>query len=104
MINRTNLLVTGGAGFIGSHTCLSLIEAGHRVVVLDNFSNSSKESLHRVQSLAKTKATAALHIVKGDIAMETLQRYRADVSRLMELAKKQSSGVPIDKAIKIGKH
>ncbi len=43
-----NVLVTGGAGYIGSHTCISLIEAGHQPVVLDNFCNSSPESLARV--------------------------------------------------------
>ncbi len=45
------VLVTGGAGYIGSHTCLELLNAGHEVVVLDNLSNSSEESLKRVQSL-----------------------------------------------------
>jgi UDP-glucose 4-epimerase len=47
-----NILVTGGAGYIGSHTCLELLQAGHDVVVVDNLSNSSKESLNRVQALA----------------------------------------------------
>ena len=46
------LLVTGGAGYIGSHTCLELLQAGHEVVVVDNLSNSSEESLRRVQALA----------------------------------------------------
>jgi len=42
------ILVTGGAGYIGSHTCIELINAGYEVVVLDNLCNSSKESLNRV--------------------------------------------------------
>ena len=46
-----NILVTGGAGYIGSHTCVELLEAGHDVIVLDNLSNSSEESLKRVQEL-----------------------------------------------------
>jgi UDP-glucose 4-epimerase len=46
-----NILVTGGAGYIGSHTCLLLLEAGHKVIVVDNLSNSSQESLKRVQKL-----------------------------------------------------
>lgn len=46
------ILVTGGAGYIGSHTCLELLEAGHEVVVVDNLSNSKEESLRRVQELA----------------------------------------------------
>lgn len=46
-----NILVTGGAGFIGSHTCVELLDAGHSVVVLDNLSNSSEEALKRVQEI-----------------------------------------------------
>jgi len=45
------VLVTGGAGYIGSHCCLELLNAGHVVVVLDNLSNSSRESLKRVEEL-----------------------------------------------------
>jgi UDP-glucose 4-epimerase len=45
------ILVTGGAGFIGSHTCVDLLEAGHDVVVVDNLVNSSKVALERVEAL-----------------------------------------------------
>jgi UDP-glucose 4-epimerase len=62
------LLITGGAGFIGSHTCLVLLEAGHRLVVLDNFSNSSPESLRRVLQLANLPlGDGRLQVVEGDI-------------------------------------
>ncbi|MEE4242897.1 MAG: UDP-glucose 4-epimerase GalE [Desulfopila sp.] len=47
-----NILVTGGAGYIGSHTCLELLAAGHDVVIVDNLSNSSREAIHRVEELA----------------------------------------------------
>ncbi|MCS3527644.1 UDP-glucose 4-epimerase GalE [Acinetobacter johnsonii] len=57
------ILVTGGAGYIGSHTCVELLEAGHDVIVLDNLSNSSEESLKRVQTLTSKK----LDFVEGDI-------------------------------------
>ena len=46
------ILVTGGCGYIGSHTTLLLLEAGFDVVVVDNLANSSKESLRRVEQLA----------------------------------------------------
>lgn len=45
-------LVTGGAGYIGSHTCLELLRAGHEVVVVDNLSNSKEESLRRIQEIS----------------------------------------------------
>ncbi|OAL81007.1 UDP-glucose 4-epimerase [Acinetobacter sp. SFB] len=57
------ILVTGGAGYIGSHTCVELLNAGHEVVVLDNLCNSSEESLHRVQQLTGKNLT----FVEGDI-------------------------------------
>ena len=58
-----SILVTGGAGYIGSHTCVRLLESGYQVIVLDNFSNSSPEALKRVQALTgKT-----LDLVTGDV-------------------------------------
>ena len=50
-----HILVTGGAGYIGSHTCLTLLEADHRVTVVDNLSNSSRESLRRVEEITGRK-------------------------------------------------
>jgi UDP-glucose 4-epimerase len=57
------ILLTGGAGYIGSHTTLALLQAGYEVVVLDNLCNSSPESLKRVSHLAGR----ALVFVEGDI-------------------------------------
>ena len=52
MINQEKVtLVTGGAGYIGSHTCAELLEAAYPVVVVDNLANSSAEALKRVQSI-----------------------------------------------------
>ncbi|MFW6428579.1 MAG: UDP-glucose 4-epimerase GalE [Desulfosalsimonas sp.] len=50
-----NILLTGGAGYIGSHTCVSIIESGHRAVVADNLSNSSKEAVKRVEKITGAK-------------------------------------------------
>ena len=49
-----NILVTGGAGYIGSHTIIELLDNGHTVVVVDNLSNSSQESLRRVEKITNT--------------------------------------------------
>ena len=65
-----NVLVTGGAGYIGSHTCLELLNSGYGVVVVDNLCNSNPESLQRVQALTgKT-----LKFYEGDVRDEALLR------------------------------
>ena len=65
-----NLLITGGAGFIGSHTALVLLEAGHQLVVLDSYANSSPEALRRVAELAGPEAAKRLLVIEGDIRSE----------------------------------
>ena len=71
------ILITGGAGFIGSHTCLVLLEAGHQLLVLDDLSNSSAVSLERVAQLVGERlqmdqstlraAPGTFTLVEGDI-------------------------------------
>jgi len=58
------VLLTGGAGYIGSHTALALLERGHDVVVLDDFSNSSVEAVRRVEELSG----ARIPVVEADLA------------------------------------
>lgn len=58
-----NILVAGGAGYIGSHTCVQLLEAGYHVIIVDNLSNSSLEAVRRVE----------------DITGQQIQFYQADV-------------------------
>tara|TARA_Y100000994_G_C15662845_1_gene430265 strand:- start:154 stop:1206 length:1053 start_codon:yes stop_codon:yes gene_type:complete len=65
-----NILVTGGAGFIGCHTCLALLEKGYTVFVIDSFENSSPKSLERVKELYKAKKnnlSNELKIFKGNL-------------------------------------
>lgn len=47
------ILITGGAGYIGSHTCVELLNAGYDIVVIDSFANSKPEALRRVQEIAQ---------------------------------------------------
>ena len=63
------LLITGGAGFIGSHACLSFLDAGYSLVVIDNYSNGSIEALRRVAQLSRIKLNSErLKLVEGDIS------------------------------------
>lgn len=59
----SKILVTGGAGFIGSHTCVELLDAGYEVVVVDNLSNSSKESLARIEQLTQK----SIEFIEADV-------------------------------------
>lgn len=72
-----HILVTGGAGYIGSHTCILLIEAGYEVIVFDNFSNASKESIRRVEKIVGKP----IILVEGDI------RNREDLDKLFDTYK-----------------
>lgn len=60
---KNKILVTGGAGYIGSHTCIALHEAGYEIVIYDNLSNSSKEAINRVSSLIGKP----IEFIEGDI-------------------------------------
>ena len=66
-----HVLVTGGGGFVGAHVCLCLLQRGHHVVVLDNFSTSTRENLESLPALAGRAPV----IYEGDIRnIQTLRR------------------------------
>lgn len=64
------IFVTGGAGYIGTHTCVELLDGAHEVVVYDNLSNSSAEALRRVETITSKSLT----FVQGDIRDESALR------------------------------
>ncbi len=73
------VLVTGGAGYIGSHTCLELLAAGHQVVVVDNLANSKEEALCRVQELAgRSLAFERADIRDRSLLAEVFARHTVD--------------------------
>ena len=85
-------LVTGGAGYIGSHTVLALLEAGREVIVLDNFSNSSPESLKRVSKITGE----SLNLIEADLTdRETLNKIfseNEDISSVIHFAALKAVG------------
>lgn len=92
----TKILITGGAGFIGSHTCLVLLQEGHNLIVLDNLSNSSPVALERVATLAGLSSSAddregRLQLIRGDI------RDRACLDQIFSQAK--TIGQPLQAVI-----
>jgi len=74
-----NILTTGGTGFIGSHTCLELLQNGFDVVAVDNLQNSSKESLNRVQDIAgKALDFYQIDILDKEALTSVFKRHRID--------------------------
>ncbi len=67
-----NILVTGGAGYIGSHTCVALLEAGHAVIVADNLCNSDAETLERVKRISGREITFYRIDVTVEAAVEAV--------------------------------
>ena len=80
------ILLTGGAGYIGSHTTLVLLESGYEVVVLDNFSNSFPESLARVGKMAGRQPI----LLEGDLTdsslLQNLFEDHKDISAVIHFA------------------
>jgi UDP-glucose 4-epimerase len=96
------VLVTGGAGFIGSHTCLELLKAGHSLVVLDNFHNGALESLRRVARLAglgpwRSNGPGAWSAeAAGEMRLRVVE---ADLCRQEEIGRAIRAGETIDAVI-----
>jgi UDP-glucose 4-epimerase len=93
------VLVTGGAGYIGSHTCVELSEAGYDFVVYDNLSNSSQEALKRVEEITGK----AVKFVKGDIRdraklQETFDAY--DIDSVIHFAGLKAVGESVEQPLR----
>jgi len=66
------ILVTGGAGYIGSHTCVELLNAGYELVVFDNFCNSHPEALARVEKITALRRFHTVDIRVAEAGAGTL--------------------------------
>jgi UDP-glucose 4-epimerase len=94
----STVLVTGGAGYIGSHTCVELLAAGYEVVVLDDLSNSSPEALRRVESIAGRTLT----FVEGSINDPSTLRSvfsRFPLSAVVHFAGSKAVGESVEKPL-----
>ena len=92
------ILVTGGAGYIGSHTVLQLLESGKQVIVLDNLCNSSQESLNRVEELTGKKTI----FVQGDIRDHTILELlfsKHDINAVIHFAGLKAVGESVEKPL-----
>lgn len=92
------VLVTGGAGYIGSHTCLKLLEAGYEVVVVDNLLNSSEESLKRVEELTGKSITFYQADVRDQETLDGIFE-KEDISSVIHFAGLKAVGESVAKPL-----
>ena len=86
------ILVTGGAGYIGSHTCLELLQAGYQVVVVDDLSNSVQEALDRVEILTTQKITFYQVNLLDKEALERVFQQEGALEAVIHFAGKKAVG------------
>ncbi len=82
---KKNILITGGAGYIGSHTCVELLNAGYAVTVFDNYCNSKPESLNRVERITGKSLVRIHGDVRDRVAMEAALR-NSDATAVIHFA------------------
>ena len=94
-----SILVSGGAGYIGSHTCVELIQAGHDIVVVDNFVNSCPEAIHRVEQITGT----IIPFVEADLcdaaAVEQIFNQYPDIDSVIHFAGLKAVGESVAKPL-----
>jgi len=94
-----HIIVTGGAGYIGSHTCLELLNAGYQVTVIDNLSNSSEESLRRVEKLTgKSPAFFRADLLDGE-ALDRIFALCDDANSVIHFAGLKAVGESVAKPL-----
>ncbi|MCI5189370.1 MAG: UDP-glucose 4-epimerase GalE [Candidatus Electrothrix sp. AS4_5] len=94
-----HILVTGGAGYIGSHTCLELLNSGHEVTVIDNLCNSSQEGVRRVEKLTgKSLNFFQVDLLDAD-ALDMVFRQSADADAVIHFAGLKAVGESVDKPL-----
>ena len=99
-----SILVSGGAGYIGSHTVLALLEKGYEVVVFDNLSNSSEESLKRVEKLTGKSVKFYNADMLDRAAMDRIFDENPDITTLIHFAGLKAVGESVEKPIEYYKN
>ena len=93
------VLVTGGAGYIGSHTSLVLLKKGYEVVILDNLCNSSEESIRRVEKLTGKKITFYnVDLIDKEATLEVLKK-EPNIDSVIHFAALKAVGESVQKPL-----
>lgn len=99
VLNMSRVLVTGGAGYIGSHTVLALLEAGRDVVVIDNLSNSSREAINRVEKLTGKEIPFYEVDIRDESGLSKVLDKHPDVDSVIHFAGLKAVGESVEKPL-----
>lgn len=94
----SQILITGGAGFIGSHACVEFLEAGHSIVVLDNLSNSKEESIRRIEKITGKPVPFYKADMRDAEALRTIFKEQ-DISAVVHFAGLKAVGESVAKPL-----
>lgn len=93
-----NILVTGGAGYIGSHTCIALLEAGHSVIIADNLCNSKSETVMKIMDIADKEVTfCEIDVTDAEAVDIIFRNYKVD--GVIHFAGLKAVGESVDKPL-----
>ncbi len=94
-----HIIVTGGAGYIGSHTCLELLNSGHEVTVIDNLCNANLEGLRRVEELTAKKVRFYQADLLDPAAIDQIFKEHADADAVIHFAGLKAVGESVEKPL-----
>ena len=93
------ILVTGGAGYIGSHTCVALLQAGYEVVIYDNLSNSHQEVINRIQAITQKRPVLVVGDIRDQASLvKCMQTYQCNA--VMHFAGVKAVGESVEEPLK----
>ncbi|MFC7685269.1 UDP-glucose 4-epimerase GalE [Ureibacillus sp. GCM10028918] len=93
-----NILVTGGAGYIGSHTCIALVKAGHSVIIADNLSNSKSKTVMKIMDIVEEGVNFHKIDVTEEVAVEMIFR-NYNIDGVIHFAGLKAAGESVEKPI-----
>lgn len=99
--SETTILVTGGAGYIGSHTCVELLNLGYKVVIIDDLSNSKKEAVRRIKEITGADASNLVFYENNLLEMDEVQNIfkENNIDAIIHFAGYKAVGESVEKPL-----
>jgi UDP-glucose 4-epimerase len=98
------ILITGGTGYIGSHTAVSLIEQGYEAIIIDNLCNSSMDTLEGIEAITGVKPTFEQIEMQDSVSLDNFFQRHPDIKAVIHFAALKAVGESVDKPVKYYKN